>query len=150
MHRYQFFQTLILACCATFGAKAAEVDQIRVRGKIVHVGQTADTFFSIVKPSDVTNQTVGEDPGVRNSLRVSKNVEVEGKQFAVTLVRQNYSGPYVIESIDVLSPGLDSQAPTKPGRARKAVKAVVHAPAANVSPMPVVTGTVAPTGPTFK
>lgn len=158
MHRL----LLIALAVACANAKAAEVNQIQVHGQTVRVGQSADAFFSIVKPADITNQTVGSDPAVRGSLRVSKNVEVEGRQFTVVLVRRSYSGAYEIESIDVLSPGRDVPVKAKPVKKAAKPAALAHeartaagarlgsASMPAVSASPASTGTVPPSVPTFR
>lgn len=102
----RYLSTLALLIAST-SALAIEVPSIEVRGRMISVGQTADTLFSILQPTDIDRQKVENDYMHPGGLRVTKYVSVERKIFTVVLIRRINPGPYEIVSIDVLSPGTD-------------------------------------------
>jgi hypothetical protein len=78
---------------------AAEVTSINVRGKTVQINDTADQVFTVLKASDMVDQTVKRDPNNPNSLLLVKNYKVEGKKFTLYFARVNDPGPYRVVKI---------------------------------------------------
>lgn len=56
----RYLSTLALLIAST-SALAIEVPSIEVRGRMISVGQTADTLFSILQPTDIDRQKVESD-----------------------------------------------------------------------------------------
>jgi len=56
--------------CFSVACFAGEVNSLKVRGKMIRIGDTADRVFTILKKSDMINQTVRKDLNNPSSLLV--------------------------------------------------------------------------------
>ena len=87
--------TAIIFCIAV-ACFAGEVNILKVRGKAIRIGDTADQVFTILIKGDMVNQTVGKDPSNPNSLLVVKNYQVKGRKFTIYFARVEDPGPYKV------------------------------------------------------
>jgi hypothetical protein len=78
---------------------AGEVNFIKVRGKTIGIGDSADQIFTILKNDDMVNQTVEKDPNNPNSLLVIKNYQIKGRKFTIYFARVHDPGPYKVTKI---------------------------------------------------
>ena len=85
--------------CISVACFAGEVNFLKVRGKMIRMGDTADQVFTILKKSDMVNQTIGKNPNNPDSLLVVKNYQVNGKKFTIYFARVQDPGPYTIIKI---------------------------------------------------
>jgi hypothetical protein len=82
---------------------AAETTSIRVRGRTLRIGDTADDIFKTLKPAD--SKTHGVEPGAtRPGNLVTHHYEVEGTSFSLTFARNPDPGPYRLHRITTSSP----------------------------------------------
>ena len=88
-----------ITLCVSVVCFAGEVNSLKIRGKTIRIGDTADHVFTIFKKSDMVNQTVGKDPNNPNSLLVVKNYQVKGRKFIIYFARVQDPGPYTITKI---------------------------------------------------
>jgi len=88
-----------ITLCVSVVCFAGEVNSLKVRGKTIRIGDTADQVFAVLKKSEMVNQTVEKDPNNPNSLLVVKNYEVKGKKFTIYFARVQEPGPYKIIKI---------------------------------------------------
>jgi len=80
---------------------AGDVKSLSVQGKTIKIGDTADYVISILKKSDMVNQTVTKDPTNQNSLLIVKNYKVKKQSFTVHFARVQDPGPYSVTKIIV-------------------------------------------------
>ena len=71
-----------------------EVNSIKVRGKTIKIGDTADDIFETLKLADSKKRDVMPDPTNPQSLLVIHHYEIEGKSYALTFARTTDPGPY--------------------------------------------------------
>ena len=90
---------------------AGEVNFIKVRGKTIGIGDTADDIFETIKPTDSKKKNVKPDPNNPRSLLVTHACEVEGKSFSLTFARTTDPGPYRLIRITTSSPQKRTPAP---------------------------------------
>ena len=79
------------------GSDAAPPEQaapIRVRGKTIRVGDSADDIFKTLEPADSSKTDVGLDPTHPGSLLVTHHYKIEGQSFSLTFARNHDPGPY--------------------------------------------------------
>ena len=67
---------------------------IRVRGKTIRVGDSADDIFKTLEPADSSKTDVGLDPTHPGSLLVTHHYKIEGQSFSLTFARNHDPGPY--------------------------------------------------------
>lgn len=85
--------------CISVACFAGEVNFLKVRGKTIRIGDTADQIFTVLKKSDMVNQTVGKDSNNSNSLLIVKNYQVKGRKFTIYFARVQDPGPYKVTKI---------------------------------------------------
>lgn len=90
---------ILFVFCINTICFAGKINFLKVRGKVIKIGDTADRTFTILKKSDIVNQTVGKDPNNPNSLLVIKNYRVRGLKFTIYFARPQDPGPYKIIKI---------------------------------------------------
>jgi hypothetical protein len=90
---------------------AGQVNFLKVRGKTIKIGDTADNIFQTIKPSDSKKKNIEPDPNNPRSLLVTHFCEVEGKSFSLTFVRTTDPGPYRLIRITTSSPQKATPAP---------------------------------------
>src|SRR5580658_9710958 len=89
--------TLVLACALLAApALTPQTSSLRIRGKTIRVGDTADSVFETLKPADSKNTEVRPDPSNPQSLLVTHDYEVEGRAFSLTFARPADPGPYFL------------------------------------------------------
>lgn len=105
-HKKRILSILITAIiiCVSVACFAGEINSVKVRGKTIRIGDTADDIFKTLKPTDSKKKDVGPDPKNPQSLLVTHHYEVEGKNFSLTFARTNDPGPYQLIRISTSSP----------------------------------------------
>ena len=68
-----------ITLCVSVVCFASEVNSLKIRGKTIRIGDTADQVFTILKKNDMVNQTVGKDPNNPNSLLVEGTRGTRGR-----------------------------------------------------------------------
>lgn len=86
----------------------AEPSSIKVRGKTIRLGDTADEVFKTLTPADSKKKDVGPDPSNPQSLLVTHHYVIEGKTFSLTFARTTDPGPYRLIRISMSSPQKDT------------------------------------------
>lgn len=85
--------------------KIDEVNSIKIKNKLIKVGDSADHVFAILKPEDKlkdvdvikkSNESVG--------LKIIHHYRVDGKIFDIILTLPNENGPYRVKKIMLKSP----------------------------------------------
>jgi hypothetical protein len=84
-------------------APAEQAASIRVRGKTIRVGDSADDIFKTLEPADSSKTDVGLDPTHPGSLLVTHHYKIEGQSFSLTFARKHDPGPYRLVRI-IMSP----------------------------------------------
>jgi len=97
--------------CFSVACFAGEVNSLKVRGKMIRIGDTADNIFQTLKPSDSKKKNIEPDPNNPRSLLVTHFYEVEGKSFSLTFARTTDPGPYRLIRITTSSPQKATPAP---------------------------------------
>lgn len=105
-HQKRVPQILIITIifCISIICFAGEVDSIKVLGKTIRIGDTADNIFETLKPADSKKKDVGPDPNNPRSLLVTHHYEAEGKSFSLTFSRTTDPGPYRLIRISTSLP----------------------------------------------
>jgi hypothetical protein len=101
VQRKSFLLILIttITLCVAVACFAGEVNFIKVRGKTIGIGDTADQVFAVLKNGDMVNQTVEKDLDNPNSLLVIKNYQIKGRKFTLYFARVHDPGPYKVTKI---------------------------------------------------
>jgi len=86
-----------------YNDKDGEAKSLKVRGKMIEIGDTADDIFETLKPADSKKKDVGPDPTNPQSLLVTHHYEIEGKSFSLTFARTTDPGPYRLIRISTSS-----------------------------------------------
>jgi hypothetical protein len=84
-------------------APPEQAASIRVRGKTIRVGDSADDIFKTLEPADSSKTDVGPDPTHPGSLLVTHHYKIEGQSFSLTFARNHDPGPYRLVRI-IMSP----------------------------------------------
>jgi hypothetical protein len=105
-HQKRVLPILIITIifCISIVCFAGEVDSLKVRGKTIKIGDTADDIFETLKPADSKKKDIGPDPNNPQSLLVTHQYEVAGKSFSLTFARTTDPGPYRLIRISTSSP----------------------------------------------
>lgn len=99
----------VIAFALTTHAGAKDTTSVSARGKVIKVGDTADSVFAVLKKEDMLEQDVGKDPSKPGSLLLTKRYNVGTNDFTLTFARTTEPGPYVVTRIDANEP------PGRPG-----------------------------------
>jgi hypothetical protein len=86
-------------------APSEQAASVRVRGKTIRVGDSADDIFKTLEPADSSKTDVGLDSTRPGSLLVTHHYKIEGQSFSLTFARNHDPGPYRLVSITVTAPG---------------------------------------------
>jgi hypothetical protein len=84
-------------------ASPGRATSIRVRGKTIRVGDSADDIFNTLEPADSSKTDVGLDPTHPGSLLVTHQYKIEGQSFSLTFARKHDPGPYRLVRITTSS-----------------------------------------------
>jgi hypothetical protein len=85
-------------------APPEQAASIRVRGKTIRVGDSADDIFNTVEPADSSKTDAGLDPTHPGSLLVTHHYKIEGQSFSLTFARNHDPGPYRLVRITTSPP----------------------------------------------
>ena len=85
-------------------APREQAASIRVRGKTIRVGDSADDIFKTLEPADASKTDVGLDPTHPGSLLVTHHYKIEGQSFSLTFARNHDPGPYRLVGITTSPP----------------------------------------------
>jgi hypothetical protein len=82
-------------------APPEQAASIRVRGKTIRVGDSADDIFKTLEPGDSSKTDVGLDPTHPGSLLVTHHYKIEGQSFSLTFARNHEPAPYRLVRITI-------------------------------------------------
>lgn len=85
-------------------APPEQATSIRVRGKTIRAGDSADDIFKTLNQADSRKTDVGFDPTHPGSLLVTHHYKIEGQYFSLTFARNHDPGPYRLVRITMSSP----------------------------------------------
>jgi hypothetical protein len=78
-------------------AQAADVSSVSARGHTIHVGDTEDSVFKVLKDMDMVSQDIQK---VSTGLMLTKRYKVQGKTLSLMFACPTAEGPYRVASID--------------------------------------------------
>ena len=94
-------------------ATTAETTSIQVRGTTLRVGTTADEAFNTLEPADLKHLDFTPDPSHPDGLLVTRQYNVDGQSFSLTMGRIHALGPDRIVRISTTRPQNPGKHPTR-------------------------------------
>ena len=82
---------------------AVEVTSVQVRGTTLRVGDSADKVLNTLEPADLKGLDFTSDPTHPEGLLVTRQYDVDGQSFALTMGRSHLLGPERIVRIALKS-----------------------------------------------
>ena len=84
--------------CISVACSAGEVNSLRVRGKMIRIGDTEGKVSKILI-KNMVDQIEEADPNNPDNLVVQNNYQIKKKRFTIYFGRQNDQGPYKVTKI---------------------------------------------------